>query len=580
MKNIFLLICLLQFSPQVFSFEKVDINLSSENFTKKEMGEDRREQLESVAKQLNIARKDAATLLSKANEIKDDAEKKRIQTDLDKVNGQIDELLVSIEKISVGKLEQDLFSGVQSKGFDWQRELEEIFKPIVFELKSMTERPRKIEKLRSQKTFYEDLLPTSIHAVEKLSEINKLKTSPELKIELKKISDNWHKRRTDIENKLKITNFELEQLLAPKSEESKDIIQSIRVFLAGRGLSLLLAIGLFSLCLYLVRALHSLYERRLSLREKRKGFTSRLIGFLFSTLGVVLSFALAMSVLSFRGDWLLLGLLLIFLVSSGLALRSSMPLFFQEIKVLLNIGAVREDERILYNGLPWKIANIGVYSTLVNPMLTGGQIRLTLRELITLKSRPTTNKESWFPTRENDFVLLDDEIYGKVLTQTPEYVEVRVVGAVQTFPVQSFLAKNPRNLSIEGFVIMIHLGLDYSHQPNITTYILDNLDCFMRKKLQQQKFATYMTGLFIDFNEIASSSLNIAIIATFNGDAAEHYYAIRRLLNKLSVDACNHFGWSVPFHQVSLHMETPIKFNAERSSLKPQKVFATEPVAE
>jgi len=573
MRKIFLLIFILQFSPLVFSFEKTDVNLSSENYTKQEIGEDRKDQLESVAKQLSIARKDAAILLKKTNETKDDAEKKRIQTNLDKVNGQIDELIVSIEKIAVGKLEQDLFSEAQNKGFDWQKELEEIFKPIVFELKSMTERPRKIEKLRSQKTFYEEILPTSFHAVEKLSEINKLETTPELKIELKKISDNWYKRRTDIENKLKITNFELDQLLAPKSEEGKDIIQSARIFLAGRGLNLILAIGLFSLSLYLVRVLHSLYEQRLSRRKKRKGFASRFLGFLFSALGIILSVSLAMLVLSFRGDWLLLGLLLIFLVSSGLALRSSIPLFFQEIKVLLNIGAVREDERIIYNGLPWKIANIGVYSTLVNPLLTGGQIRLTLRELTTLKSRPTTNKESWFPTRENDFVLLDDKIYGKVLNQTPEYVEVRVVGSVQTFPVQSFLAKNPRNLSVEGFTIVIHLGLDYSCQSKITTHILDDLDCFMRKKLQQHKFETYMTKLFIDFNEIASSSLNIAIIATFSGDAAEQYYGVRRLLNKLSVDACNHFGWNIPFHQVSLHVETPIKFTAERSSFKSQKAL-------
>lgn len=558
MKNVFLILLMMSFSLSAFTFDETGI-------IKPETRIARKDQLEELVTLLSTTRNDAVVLLSKINTIKDEAEKKRIQIKLDQANSEIDELILSIEKIAVGKLEQDVLSQTQ-KEFNWQSELEEIFKPIVFELKAMTERPRKIEKLRSQITFYEERLPASVHALEKISEINKLPISPELKIELKKIARNWRKVKTDINNKIKITQFELDQLLAPRPEENKDIVRKMRHFLSGRGLSLILAIAAFSISLYVMRVLHSLYERRFSHRTKNKGFTTRLLNFLFKALSVSLAMILAMSVLSFRGDWYLLGILLIFLVSAILALRGSIPQFFQEVKILLNIGPVRESERIIYNGLPWKIAEIGVYSTLVNPLLTGGKIRLTLNELTKLKSRPTTEKESWFPTRENDFVLLDGTIYGRVLTQTPEYVEVRIGGSVQTFPVQTFLAKNPRNLSIEGFSIMIPLGLDYRHQSKITTHLLDELDCFMSAKLQKHAFAAYMTDFLIDFHEIAASSLNIAIIAKFNGDAAEHYNTIRRLLNKLSVDACNHFGWSMPFNQLSLHVETPIHFNTKNLS--------------
>ena len=56
------------------------------------------------------------------------------------------------------------------------------------------------------------------------------------------------------------------------------------------------------------------------------------------------------------------------------------------------------------------------YSDLQNPSLTGGLLRLPLREMALLHSRPHGQKERWFPTEEGDWVELSDGTFGRVDT--------------------------------------------------------------------------------------------------------------------------------------------------------------------
>ena len=102
-----------------------------------------------------------------------------------------------------------------------------------------------------------------------------------------------------------------------------------------------------------------------------------------------------------------------------LALRHSLPLYVREARTLLNIGPVREGERVVYQGLPWKVTSLNVYCTLINPALSGGRLRLSLDEVATLHSRQYEEREAWLPTQEEDYVLLDDTTFGRVLQQTP-----------------------------------------------------------------------------------------------------------------------------------------------------------------
>jgi hypothetical protein len=171
-----------------------------------------------------------------------------------------------------------------------------------------------------------------------------------------------------------------------------------------------------------------------------------------------------------------------------------------------------------------------------------------------LQSRQYVKDEPWFPSRQNDFVILDGDVYGKVLLQTPEMVQLQVAGSAKTFAVADYLAQHPRNLSLSGFAIPLTFGLDYRHQADILTSIVGRMREYLQTRIGEQAYGQHLKDLIVDFNEAASSSLNLIIVAVFEGAAAEQYWSIRRFLQRTAVDACNRYGWTIPFDQLTLHL--------------------------
>ena len=109
--------------------------------------------------------------------------------------------------------------------------------------------------------------------------------------------------------------------------------------------------------------------------------------------------------------------------------------------MILNLGPVRQNERIIYEGIPWKVPKVNLYTSLINPALEGGEIRLPMRDLVTLHSRPNGEDELWFPCRKDDWVLLSDDTFGKVLQQTPDYAHiVKLGGTRKVNPTAEFLS--------------------------------------------------------------------------------------------------------------------------------------------
>ena len=71
---------------------------------------------------------------------------------------------------------------------------------------------------------------------------------------------------------------------------------------------------------------------------------------------------------------------------------------------------------------------LNFYTHLTNDDLTGGSLNLSVRELIGLVSRPSASDEEWFPSLSGDWVELDDETIGKVVYQSPEMVQLVLLG--------------------------------------------------------------------------------------------------------------------------------------------------------
>jgi len=524
----------------------------------------RDQRLDAILKSIEVAKAERAEIVKRLKAAPADVEAKELGADVERLNRRLDELRTSLEESATGGLSiAGLETGVELKPLDWKQEVEDVVRPLLHEIKRMTERPRMIERLRSEQAVYEDRLETANVALARLEESLAQADSATLKKTLTELKADWTSRREDISSRLHLIEGQLERLLAPEGGAGDGVLAAIREFFAGRGLNALLALAGFA-ATYLALAAAGGAVTRLAMRrrEPRARRLAKAGGLLFQVLSFVVALLTAMAILSVRGDWLILGLLILALFGSLLSLRSSLPRYLDKVRVLLNLGGVREGERVIHRGIPWRIKSLNLYSTLHNPLLSGGTIRVPIDEMAGLQSRQHVKEEPWFPSRENDFVILDGEVFGKVILQTPETVQLQVVGATQTYAVADYLGRHPRNLSLNGFAVPLSFGLDYRHQAEILTGIVSRMRDYVRERSREQVFHPFMKDLVVEFNEAASSSLNLIVVAAFEGAAAEHYWSIRRFLQRTAVDACNRFGWTIPFEQLTLHLQDETKADA------------------
>ncbi|SFL61367.1 hypothetical protein [Nitrosomonas communis] len=430
--------------------------------------------------------------------------------------------------------------------FNWRKELEEIVRPLMNDLKQLTERPRKMEQLKSEQILQEDHLQLADTAIAELEKTLAQSKHSSVRHALKELLNQWQEQRKNAESRLQRINAQLQRLTAPSEGLGEELVTKLQKFASGRGLNLVLALGGFVLIYLVLIGLGRLISR-LPSRKHEPGTRrlARAIALLLRTLTVTLALFTAMLILYVRGDWLLFGLMVLLMITLTWGLQKSLPRYIREIRLLLNMGGVREGERILYNGLPWRIASLNIFSTLYNPLLHGGLLRLPIDRLVDLQSRPYSPEEPWFPSQVGDIVILEGDIYGKVLLQTPEIVQMQIIGATTTFTVADYLGKKPRNLSRDGFAIPINFKLNYQHHEIILTDIVPTLRAYLEEQLAQQPFHPHLTGLLVEFNEATNSSLNLLIIGMFTGAGAEDYWSIHRFLYRTILSACNHYNWAI-----------------------------------
>jgi len=504
---------------------------------------------------ISQAKKDLAALRSSLSKARDDSEREKIENDIKLMQSNIESLQQAWEMWATGGVDMELFLPKKEEKFDWREEIQAVFEPVVVELQRLTEKPRKIERLRTEQAFFQQQLDAAAAALKNIDDYKTMAPSKALQGAFADLEANWRKRHDSIKSRLTLINLQLEELRSSGRLVDKRTGETLKQILTGSLMNLLLAILAAAVTYGVMRMINKVYLRLVTRSGRRRPFLARAAHLSFILLSVILALLAAVGVLYLRGDRILLALLLIALIGAALTLQKTLPAFIKEARVMLNIGPVREGQRLLYNGLPWKVQALNVYSTLVNPELSGGTLRLPLRDLTELVSRPYDPGEPWFPTRENDFVLLSDQTYGRVILQTPEMVQLRVLGSDETYPVETFLGNNPQNLSQNGFAIAVRFGVDYQHQALVTGEIKQKLEDYLRTQLKESKWNEHLQEFFVEFDEAAASSLNLFIYALFSGEAADSYFRIRRTLQSLAVDACNAHGWVIPFTQMTVHLE-------------------------
>ena len=527
------------------------------------------EQMSTLLDTIKTVEAERAALDRQLKRTTDPGTAQQLQAQREPLDQRLRDLKSAFEELATGGLNATALELKSAPAFNWQQEVQDVVRPLLDELKRLTERPRTMERLRSERAIYENRLEVINAALEQLEKTQAEINAPSVDKALKNLFDQWQDQHESAESRLQRINAQLERLAAPDERQGRGLLTTLETFAQGRGLNLALALGGFALTWLALNGLGRLVSLLGRGRRSEVWRMTRAVALGFRLLTLLLALLVAAVILYAQGDWLLLGLLILLLISVLWGLRQSLPRHIQEIRLLLNLGGVREGERIFYGGAPWKITTLNVYSTLHNPLLRGGELRLPLDSLLTLQSRPWAIEEPWFPSREGDCVMLEGDVYAKVLLQTPEVVQLNIVGSVTTYPIADYLAKKPRNLSRDGFAMPVVFALDYQHQGEILSEIVPTLRAWLEEQIAQQPFYPHCKGLLVEFNEAASSSLNLLIVAAFTGGAAEEYWAIRRFLQRATVQACNHYGWVIPFNQLTVHLPPPLSSPLPKILTKP-----------
>ncbi len=439
------------------------------------------------------------------------------------------------------------------KDFDWRKDLELIFEPLLEQLRDISERPRLIEKLEADISYWEKREKELGKAVDNLTANLEQVSRAALKKEVKELLDSATSRRNTARQKLSLLNKDLESLKESKNPIWTTLGEIFTGIIVGILLHFIVAIAAAFFVYQCIRLL-SLIPIRL-LRRKNPDdtvFVERAIVIGRVVLGVMLMVLTYFVVLYTFGEWLLLVISLLIIAGIILALKDTVPDYIIEIKALLNMGSIRQGERIIFRGLPWRISKLNVHTRLSNPLL-GSSLRVPLTEIVNLSSRVSHADESWFPTSIGNIVLLEDGVFGEVVRQTADVVELDFGGSIFTYQTLDFLARRPQNLSKGSFSIYEIFGLDYQYQNIITDEVLKVYKEELAMVMRDSSYNEFNTFLTVEFSLAAASSLDFRIIATFKSDLASDYYRLKRFIQKSSVEIANKHGWIIPFQQVTVH---------------------------
>ena len=484
----------------------------------------------------------------------------------EKLFNKLERLSRNFESVATELQTEQMFLG-EEKESDWIEQLKSLTIPVLAAISQVTEKPRRVERLKKRVAMLETQVKVfkigRLHLQELMSLDNE-NLDPE-----SAAAQNYLTTLTHLNEKYdtRLVQIQLEEARRSLAGEMKtnipmweSVTESVKNFFKHRGLNLLITVGVFFVLWTMMTKLR-VYIIGDKSPLKAQPWMRKLMSTAYSGLVLTMCIVTSLVALYFLNDWLLLSVIILFLVAFAWASRQFLPRLFQEVRLALNLGTAREHERMIWNGVPWKIASLGLQATLVNPRLEGGTLQLPLGELIGKHSRPIVEGEPWFPTKIGNWVRLSDGTYGRVDHQTLEQVILRLKGdTLKYYATTEFLGMTPMNLS-KGFRYEIDFRLDYSLQKRIC----DEIPKLFEKGLwthldhHHQDQSPDFTYTDISFDHAGSSSLNLKVIVHVEGRCAERYEEIEREVQSTLVRLCNENDLTIPFNQLTVTLPKGMK---------------------
>jgi len=501
----------------------------------------------NIKEQIQLSRK-------KLEATRSEAEKAVIEAELVQLDKQLSENSSDFERIATG-IEPAMFSEKKQEQFSWKDELTILLEPAIKELKRFTVKARQKTMLKDKIAELEQQLAAAREALEHLQSVIKNSTDKQVQKEVRSLQPEWQNVEKRLQNKLDLFRQELAQLEAQDVSLVETSSRSIRDFFRARGLYLIIAAITFFGILLGFRLLYRLVVAvsvRMTDKQEERSLHIRLLYIIFQVLSVFAAVSGLFFVLYLAEDWFLLSMAIVFFLGLAWTIRQGLPRLWQQGRLMLNVGSVRENERIILYGVPWRVVSINVFCKLVNPTLEM-ELRIPIENLIGMTSRPWNPEEPWFPCRRGDWVVVGDGSRAKVISLSHEQVELVERGGRHIYyPTEVFLQANPANLS-RNFRLRVPFGISYSLQAKATGEIPAILKDYIERRMEEEGYMENCLNLLVEFSQANSSSLDLLVIADLKGEVADISKRIERAIQRWCVDCCTENSWEIPFPQLTIH---------------------------
>lgn len=488
-------------------------------------------EVEALRKQLSEATEDVSrsTLTSKLT---------RRVTELDDIRSRFEETVAGVDASA--------FRDKEKAPFSWEQTLGRVLEPILAEIENATATSRKIATLREEQETFSEKQKVAEEALANLGASQQAAEAPELSAAIGRLIESWEQRRLLAANQAEAARLRLQEL----EDKRTGYTDYARKFLSTRGLNLLYGVGAAVLVFFLVRMGFGLMRAG----TKKRGLGSRLFSVLASILSVLGALAALLIVFSAAGDLFLVGIVLVFALGAGWAGIKILPEFVESLRLVLDIGMVREGERVVYDGIPWQVQQLGFTCRLTNPPLDGAVLRLPVKQLVGLHSRPFCPDELIFPTQRGGWVLLADGTQGTIVAQNPAHVVIEAPGgARKTYGTAAFLDLCPLDRSRASFRLLSRFGIDYAHQSIATEQVPQWFAAAVRAGLPAVLEGHEPLMVRVLFAEAGASSLDFEVAVDVPGAAAPLEKKIRYAIQRALVDCCTEHQLGIPFPQLTVH---------------------------
>ncbi len=484
-----------------------------------------------------------------------EGQKQRISDRMEVLERDSADLENDFLEIATGVEVEELKKPTDPEEFQWANELTELLAPLINEIKRATSNPREIDRLKTQLDSHKQQSIILKAGMERLEVLAQYAVEP-TRAQLLELQHEWEDKHARLLTQVSLVTQKLQQ----RENDRKDLMASLKevfnIFFQSRGRNLLIAIFSTVLFWFVIRQAFNWVQQTDFYKSRSQPAYARCINVIYLMFSGGGSFGVFLFVLFLYGDWVLLSIGVLIVLGIVWTSRQTLPHFWNQITLLLNMGAVREAERVVYNGLPWHVGRIGLYTRFVNPALEGALLRVPIKDLEPLRSRVfLENLEIWFPTRLHDWVIDPDGHLGTVIRQSPELVTLRLNGGVlKTFLTADFI-KLPLKVLSHGFRIKLVHCLDNVHLQDAVEEIPARLEAFLNEHLTTVGLNKHLVHLSVQFDEAGASSLNLAAIVDFDGEVAKDYEVLKRMLARKYVEACAKYGWVIAYPNLAIKIE-------------------------